>query len=555
MDLHRRANFNQFSVSGRGNHRDKYKGNDPNPADIGLQNPKACIAACFKQFVDGLYEDPRKNLEDVCNRLSNVRPNTELWKLYCCDSTFCGVWTGKKGQSPNVDLIINKCQNIGNYLIYDPGPPPPNKFNCNSAATKLGEPGLRTILPGNDLPSIIATISSSSSIAAETSLSSKLNSTTSSIGTVPSISTGLTEGSKAAIGICSSLAIIAIVFLGGFLVSRHRQRSQSFLDDTPIAPRLGRSSSEPQSGSHTPLITPPPSASSKGPPLTPPARLSDRRFLPSLLKQGDTPNSSSVFSVDERAIVPTTLKTSTEKKTTLSRKGHMTLNDVSEPPVSLSPPAAIHFAPHFLRDSNSSYSSGPIGTSIPIGPNKGGSVHSGIANPPVFKSHSPPLPFSPTRPLRPHDEPIEIPHLVTPAGPPPSRALPAPPPYYPTSPTFTVSPISSPGSPMLPSLKSPSSVRDKSYVSDNIQREENKKQPDASTIGPTSPISSQGVDKLTHPCVYDTPESRGSREGKKGGHGGNGKLRDGNFGRCKMEENGSTVSLQELSPGKLGSKS
>ncbi|KAI1644839.1 uncharacterized protein F4817DRAFT_318330 [Daldinia loculata] len=553
MDSHQRTDFNQFSVGRRGNHRDKNKGNDPNPADIGLQNPKACIAACFKQFVNGLYDDPREDLEDVCNQLSHVRPNTELWKLYCCDSTFCGVWTSEKGQSPNVDLIINKCQNIGNYLIYDPGPPLPNKFNCNSAVTKLGEPGLRTILPSNELSSIITTISSSSSIAAaETSLSSKLNSTTSSIDTVPSTSTGLTEGSKAAIGICSSLAIIAIVFLGGFLVSRHRQRPQSFLDDTPSAPRLGRSSSEPQSGSHTPLITPPHSASSKGPPLTPPARLSDRRFLPSLLKQGDTPNSSSVFGVDERVIVPTTLKGSAEKKTTLPRKGHMIPNAVAEPPVSLSPPAAIHFAPHFLRDSNNSYSSGPIGTWTPTGPNKDSSVHYGITNPPRFNSHSPPLPFSPTRPLRPHDEPIEIPHLVTPAGPPPSHALPVPPPYHPTSPTFSVSPISSPGSPMLPSLKSPSSMRDKSYVSDNIQQgEENKRQPDASKIGIALPASSQDVDDMTHPYAYETP---GSWEGKKRGHGGNGKLRDSNIGRYKMEENGSTVSLQELSPGKLGSK-
>ncbi|KAI0131113.1 hypothetical protein F4814DRAFT_457012 [Daldinia grandis] len=546
MELHRKPDFNQFSVSGRGHHRDKNKGSDPNPADIGLENPKACIAACFKQFIDGLYEDPRESLEDVCNQLSHVQSNTELWKLYCCDSTFCGVRTSEKGQSPNVDLIINKCQNIGNYLIYDPGPPLPNKFNCNSALTKLGEPGLRTILPSNDLSSIITTISSSSSIpAAETSLSSKLNTTTPSIGT----STGLTEGSRAAIGICSSLAIIAIVFLGGFLLSRHRKRPRSFLVDTPNAPRLGRSSSEPQSGAHTPLIMPPPS--SKAPPLTPPARLSDRRFLPSLLKQDDTPNSSSVFGADERVIVPTTLKASTEKKTTLSHKGHMISSAISEPPVSLSPPATVHFAPHFLRDSNS-----PIGALTPTEPNKDSSVYSGITNPPGFNSRPLPLPLSPTRPLRPHDEPIEIPHLVTPAGPPPSRALPAPPPYHPTSPTFPVSPMSSPGSPMLPSLKSPSSVGDGSYVSDNIQQgEENKRLPDASTIGIALPASSPEIDDLTYPYVYDIPGGRGGREGKKRGHAGNGKLRNSNVGRYKMEENESMVSLQELSLGKLESKS
>ena len=99
MDLHRRTDFSQFNINEREDHGYRSESNVANPADIGLQNPEACITACFQQFVYGLSEDPSDNFEDVCNQLSNVQPNTELWKLYCCDSTFCGVWTGEKGQS------------------------------------------------------------------------------------------------------------------------------------------------------------------------------------------------------------------------------------------------------------------------------------------------------------------------------------------------------------------------------------------------------------------------------------------------------------------------
>ncbi|KAI1471946.1 uncharacterized protein F4812DRAFT_200124 [Daldinia caldariorum] len=555
MDLNSRTSSKQFSASETGDHRYKRESNGPNPADIGLQNPEACITACFDLFVYELREDPNGNFEDVCRLLSNSQPNTELWKLYCCDSTFCGVWTGEKGQSPNVDLIINKCQNIGGYLIYDPGPPP-DKYNCSSALTvsPLGEPGGRTILPSDGPSSIVTTPSSLLSTATGTSLSSAFNSNSSSIGSVSHKSTGLSEGSKAAIGICSGLAIIAIVFLGGFLIIRRRSSPQNFLDDHQNPPRLGRSSSEPQSGLHTPLITPLPSASSKRPPLTPPARLSDRRFLPSLLKQGDTPNSSFVSGLHERMTIPSSLNASTEKNIMLPHKGHGIPSIVTEPPVSVSPPAVVHFA-----DSSISYNNGSAGILTSANSKKDSSVYSStISTTPEINSQLSPLPLSPPRPVRPHEEPIEIPHLVTPAGPPPSRALPAPPPYHPASPTFSVSPISTPGSPALPSLKSPNYARERSYVSEDIELgDENKGLPDASAIGialPTSPKDVTHSPQLPpQPYLSKTPHnSRGNNtEGVKGSRG---KPRDNTITSRYQGENGSTLSLQELSAGKLGKK-
>ncbi|KAI1804578.1 hypothetical protein F4811DRAFT_274990 [Daldinia bambusicola] len=556
MDLHSRTGSNQFSTSETGDHRYKRESNGPNPADIGLQNPEACIAACFDVFVYELLEGRSENFEDVCRLLSNIQPDTELWRLYCCDSTFCGVWTGEKGQSPNVDLLINKCQNIGGYLIYDPGPPP-NKYNCSSAVTisPFDSPSVQTIIPSDGPSSIVITPSSPLSTATGTSLSSGLNSNSSSIGSVSHKSTGLSEGSKAAIGICSGLAIIAIVFLGVFLIIRRRSSPQSFLDDNQNPPRLGRSSSERQSGSHTPLITPPPSASSKGPPLTPPARLSDRRFLPSLLKQGDTPNSSFVSGLHERITIPSSLNASTEKNIMLPHKGHGIPSIVAEPPISVSPPSIVHFA-----DSNILYNGGSAGIFTSANSKKDSSVYSStISTTPEINSQLSPLPLSPPRPVRPHEEPMEIPHLVTPAGPPPSRALPAPPPYHPASPTFSVSPISSPGSPALPPLKSPNYTRERSYVSEDIELgEENKGVPDASAIGIALPTSPKDVanSPQPQPQPYHSKTPHSSRvNNTEGIKGGRGKPRDNNIiSRYQGGENGSTLSLQELSPGKLGKK-
>ncbi|OTA96345.1 hypothetical protein M434DRAFT_27999 [Hypoxylon sp. CO27-5] len=452
MDRHRSNDPDKCNNSNRENRRREQKEDDSVPAKIGLSNPTACIDACFHQFVDEWSGKTHGSFEDVCNQLSlHSGPNTELWKLYCCDSTNCGVKTEQTGQSPSVDSIINRCQNTGNYFIYDPGPPSSNVFNCASAASGHGEDELQTISSA-----MTTTLSSSSSPAAMTSLSSKLNSTASDIGSMPSTPMGLTEGSKAAIGICSSLAIIAIIFLLGFLISRRRSHPKGFVDSASNAPRHVRSSSEPPSSSQTPLITPPPSASSKGFPLTPPARLSDRRFLPSL-KQVDTPRSTFV---NDGAFLPVALDSATEKKLGMLRhEPQTTPNNISKSPVSPSSLAAVHLATRFLRDSGSSYSSGPgRASTLTTASVKANSEHYRSAA--VLGTDTPSQPpLSPTRPRRPRDGSLDIPHLVTPAGPPPTRALPAPPPYYPASPTFSVSPITPSSSPVPPSIR-PLAFRD-----------------------------------------------------------------------------------------------
>ncbi|KAI1410057.1 hypothetical protein F5Y13DRAFT_192803 [Hypoxylon sp. FL1857] len=542
MDQQQRNKPEEFHDSNRVDSRRGPQKDESVPAKIGLSNPTACIDACFHQFVEEWSGKTHGSFEDVCDQLSNVEPNTELWKLYCCDSTNCGVKTERIGQSPSVDSIINKCQNTGSYLIYDPGPPSPNVFNCSLATSESYESGFRTVSPA-----MTATMSSSSSPAAETSLNSEVNSTASAIGAVPSTSTSLTEGSKAAIGICSSLAIIAIIFLLGFLISRRRSCSGGFADNASNAPCHVHSSSEPPSGSQTPLITPPPSASSKGVPLTPPARLSDRRFLPSLLKQGGTPNSSLDSDVGERAFLPVPLDSLAEKKAPLLCERQETSNNTTKSPVSPSSPAAVHFAPHFLRDSGSSYNSGPGGASKwATESNKASSVHCGTMT--ALGTGTPPLslPLSPARSRPPYEGSLEIPHLVTPAGPPPNRALPAPPPYYPVSPTFSVSPITPSGSPVPPSVR-PVALVNSTHVLSVFQLE--------STDSRGHPQSfAKDYRDATEPRERETSESWGSWGGGLGvggrnrGYSNHGRLRD------KKGGSGPAVSLEELDLEKLGSK-
>ncbi|KAI1214279.1 uncharacterized protein F4807DRAFT_119996 [Annulohypoxylon truncatum] len=572
MDVCQQRRPNKLGRSIKQGHQDRViQRNILGPGRIGLRDgQQPCVNKCYNQFVEEWYGKTHGGFESVCDQLAHVESDTELLRLYCCDSTNCGVATEVKGQSPSVDLIINKCQNIGNYLIYDPGPPQSNGFNCSTLAS--GESGNPTPLPSNSPSAMETTIPSSSSAAAATSLSSELNSTASGFGAVPSTPTGLTEGSKAAIGICSSLAIIAIIFLVGYLISRRRSPPKSFAGNAPPnAPRLNRSSSEPPSGSHTPLITPPLSA--KGPPLTPPARLSDRRFLPPLLKQGQggTPSSSLVDGIDERAYLPIALGSPTEKKSALRHGRQTTPNGVAKSAGSPSLPTAVHFAPQLLRDSGSSYSSGHGGASTAS--NKVDSVYSGTAL--VHGTHTPPLssPLSPTRPARPHNANarLEIPDLVTPAGPPPSRALPVPPPpYHPVSPTFTVSPLTPSSPPTLPFRPLALGDSTRAYSSSHLGTGTTDHKGYPETGGGLS-SSARDLCDLTESYARETSESWGSWNGGGGGGpgvgiaagGGGGSRKRGSGGRArdivngngeKKGERGSVVSLQELDLESLGGK-
>ncbi|KAI5926033.1 hypothetical protein F4810DRAFT_620165 [Camillea tinctor] len=394
----------------------------PQPADFGTSDPQACLNACLGQLFRG------DDIGDYCQQLQIQKDDPKLLRsLYCCDYTNCGVWIDKPGQSPNVDLIINRCQNNGYYSIPDPGPPAWD--SCPSVAPSNSQPVLpsgTTGPPDTELRTL-----SGSSVATMTSVPTRLSSTsepmpaspTPSSGTLQSISnpsesapTGLTAGSKAAIGVCASLGIIALIFLLVFLFRRRRSFPRNYLKSSPVVPRHIRSFSEPPSGSRTsliaPLMTPVTSASSRTAPCTPPARLSDRKYIGSCFNQ-DAPHSRS------------------------SPRGRRTADDPGLPvsPV-FAPPQSHHstttnskLAPRHSRRATTSSIRFPLPASPPPHCAQSSMYSLPGASTTTFGSNpnrGPPAPA----PLR------------LPSGPPPTRALPPPPPpgASPTSPTFPRSP-------------------------------------------------------------------------------------------------------------------
>ncbi|KAI1084661.1 hypothetical protein F5B20DRAFT_575981 [Whalleya microplaca] len=544
----------------------------PTPADFGINNPPACINACYDSFVN--HWSVNRELGDVCEELSHVGSEEKLWSLYCCDSTYCGVRMLAEGNSPNVDLIINKCKEI-NYSLFDPGLPPKD-FVCASALVDLLDPGMagpQIMSFTSSSPSATATVTTASSPSADPSQGFKGNATTSSAVMLPSASGGLSEGSKAAIGICSSLALMAIIFLLVFLLTRRRRNNpkEFFAGNASATRHHGRSYSEPPS---TPLITPPHSVSSKGPPLTPPARLSDRRFLPpSMLKKDATqtpPHSPSASALDNPATQPPTTTADPEPRAT-----NTSTNSISKSPTAVSPPPPVRFASHYLRDSASSYSSGGRGDTTPT---------KAIVTGPV----------SPSRPPRPHDGPLEIPDLITPAGPPPTRALPAPPPYAVSpSPTFTISPVS-PVSPVSPGFPTHQLVFGGALEREGVGQSQGQQgkglgdgMHDEGAIGVALPEATRELAGLTRDYARESQnreldqnrnrdqESWGSWSGTGGGGpgvsfggGSGGRKRGHERGKADARDEkkggsgsgsgsgsgGSRVSLQELDLEKLGGK-
>ncbi|KAI9158315.1 hypothetical protein HJFPF1_06307 [Paramyrothecium foliicola] len=85
-----------------------------------------CISDCRAKFLRLLLPS-NETFRRVCQILSDdgdQDKNELFWSLYCCDSQLCGVnnlW--EPDQDPNVNWLINSCQNVGQYAVLDPGPP------------------------------------------------------------------------------------------------------------------------------------------------------------------------------------------------------------------------------------------------------------------------------------------------------------------------------------------------------------------------------------------------------------------------------------------------
>ncbi|KAI1340019.1 hypothetical protein F5Y15DRAFT_381130 [Xylariaceae sp. FL0016] len=440
-------------------------------AGFGGRNSNKCVNTCYDQYIDG------RELRDVCIRLQQDLQYT-LQDLYCCDSS-CGVALRQLGDSPNVNLLINKCKEHNNYyIVTDPGPP----TVCTNAAgvvvsNTISQPttikpesssqgGLTAeelTLPPDPTSTGLPSLTPAHSMVSAQNTSSSTTST-SGLPSSPTFSSRLSEGSKIAIGICSCVALLAVIALALlFLHRRKRDSSGSFLTSITISPRHTRTSSEPPSSSRTPLISPLTSASSRVTTLTPPARLSERRCLASLLKPSSI--SSPCRSDSNSLAFPTSpVFAPWDNRLTPRHERRVTTSGVRFP-LSPPPPAALKaHRRHCYHQSHSSVyslSSAPNGGSTATFAPSIASGSLTIMQTATGASTPPLSPLSPVRSTRAYEGPFDRPDMAdtqtstptptpTPAGPPPTRALPLPPPNHPNSPTFSPNSCHSSVGPMSP---------------------------------------------------------------------------------------------------------
>ncbi|KAK3896584.1 hypothetical protein C8A05DRAFT_39872, partial [Staphylotrichum tortipilum] len=278
------------------------------------EDASECLRNCRAQFLRGVDSGwtDGAGWAGGCKRLNDNRGNATaaqvtFWPLYWCDVVFCGVGVdrgGGLGQDPNVDLVINTCQNIGYYSIIDPGPPP-SGFECRtetsttagcsatgiqaSAATAGTQSTASQTMPtSSDHTTATATPARPSPGDAGSNHQSAPPVATETGGPTAAASTtsgsSLTGQGKAAVAVCSVLALIIIICFALLWLRRRNRRRAAF--HRTLRSRRGLSHEMGPAGSPTPLISPAGSAVGNRSILTPPLRLRDRKFLPSILQPG-----------------------------------------------------------------------------------------------------------------------------------------------------------------------------------------------------------------------------------------------------------------------------
>ncbi|KAM0349737.1 hypothetical protein ACHAPU_003566 [Fusarium lateritium] len=396
-----------------------------------VQDPPHCISLCRERFLKDLLPKD-ETFERVCEVLQDtarVGKEQPFQALYCCDAQACGVDNlGERGRDPNVNWLINACQDIGYHSILDPGPPQPyhicdsesiNEDNkdcqevqgsdktedaslTSTSSTPSSTPIKNTLSTKHTTPEKTASVPIQSSMP-NTTYSTRNPSTTATSDPSSSdqndtvSSRGMPLGVKVTIAIISVVGLLAIGALLFCLFRRRRSRRKDIrrLIKHPASP-------PPPADSPTPLVSPTLShTDADGVPLTPPARLGERRFLPTLSDQQIGFPTSPLFS-------PTSTK--------LSPRYERTPRIYSSNRV----PMIVMTAPDGgkLRDNHGS-----------------SSFSDGVITPPASVQMTPlgcTINTSPTRPPRSHAAPFNT--LASP-GPPPTRALPSTPPYRPSTPT------------------------------------------------------------------------------------------------------------------------
>ncbi|KAH6676145.1 hypothetical protein F5X68DRAFT_264334 [Plectosphaerella plurivora] len=277
-----------------------------------ISNPDPCLTKCQELFYERLI--PRYNstrFNQVCEALSvgQAGQDSPLRELYCCDSLLCGVdIVNFTVQDPNVLTIINQCQrpDFGGHVIEDPGHPSLGSV-CPLSAISHDKDGLpcernsfiiQEIVPDPDVDAGILTAltidtksqppvpstSTSRSPAPSSSISTSSPSSAHPAQSSPAVvsmssnPSGPTPGAKAAVAVCSSLALLLIVAVIFCCLRRHA-RAKRYRSPPSTRSRIQHPIFLPGS-SPTPLMSPSYSlGADQQVPLSPPPRLRERRLL------------------------------------------------------------------------------------------------------------------------------------------------------------------------------------------------------------------------------------------------------------------------------------
>ncbi|KAL1839818.1 hypothetical protein VTJ49DRAFT_1097 [Mycothermus thermophilus] len=418
-----------------------------NPAEIRQQpwDPRVCIEDCRAQFLRTAYPGwtETEGWREGCGSLDRGTALSEFWQLYWCDSVFCGVANsqGGLGQDPNVNFVINTCQNNGFFNIFDPGPPPA-EFACTTetkptSCSPTGTPSTTT--PPQATESGKSQTTTESSTLAGPGV---IPQPTTNPKTSPSTSGNeLTGQGKAAIAICSVLALLLLLSLVVVFIRRRKQRKA--LAGAGLRPRRSPDGgiiidhSIGPTSSPTPLITPVKTAGGGVRTIiAPPLRLRDHKFtLPSIFRRGGDRSPSPPL---------TPLTTADEQPSDSGGAVHFPTSPLYSPTTSKLTPryervggvAAIprtytstsaaarererqysqHYAPsgvgRAVATAGGPYNRGS-GSASSVYSATGGEPstgHSSMRNETSIAAPSPSL--SPMRPPRPHEEVLDIPGLL-----------------------------------------------------------------------------------------------------------------------------------------------
>ncbi|KAF5022374.1 hypothetical protein F66182_5575 [Fusarium sp. NRRL 66182] len=400
-----------------------------------VDDPPLCISLCRDRVLKELLLKD-ETFERVCEALQDrdrMEKEQPFRALYCCDAQACGVDNlGEGGRDPNVNWFINACQewvallnriwrpdakattSIGYHSIIDPGPPRPHHIcdsesadgpdtGCQEAkAVSTSDDGASESTPRTSSQGTITTSETATSPSTQRSISETTYSTVGEPSIAASVdpssstqgeqqgSKGMPLGVKVTISIIAVVGAIAIAALLFCLVRRRHPRRNDMrrLIKHPTSP--------PPPDSPAPLVSPTISHTDvDGVPLTPPARLRERRFLPT---PADGFPSSPLFS-------PTS--------SNLSPRHERTPRICSSNQV----PMIVMTAPDGAKAKGNE-----------------GSVDV-VVSPPASAQIAPPgynTDSSPPRPPRSRHASFKM--LASP-GPPPTRALPSTPPVRPSTPT------------------------------------------------------------------------------------------------------------------------